>query len=426
MPSPGRSIAGSQARVFLELWAELRPRVRRDRALAEAIEERLRRDRRFGSRDRRLYRELIYTTLRFLPWLEDDLAAAPDRALGRLAWLAAEVPATRLFRAAFAGDRPPRPPSVAGLRAAFATEGGAVPGSAGPLADTNASVGRVPDLLPEWFRAECPAAFRAPLEDVLATRPPVWLRLQGGGAEEALAEFEHTGWRATVSPVLPGAVRLDGECDVTRTRAFAEGRIEVQDLGSQLLLAAAGVARGERWLDACAGAGGKTLQLAGLVGPEGAVVAHDVRAEALVELRLRAERGGYANIAVDPRPVGTFDAVLVDAPCSGSGTWRRHPHLKWSTDPVLVRGCAETQLRLLTGFAPRVRSGGRLVYATCSLCRTENAAVVQAFLAASPEYAEEPPRQRFGMPSTPDSAGLTIDPSVHDTDGYYVAVLRRT
>jgi 16S rRNA (cytosine967-C5)-methyltransferase len=405
MPPPGRSIAGSQARVFLELWAELRPRVRRDRALADAIEERLRRDRRFGSRDRRLYRELLYTTLRFLPWLENDLAEAPEGALGRLAWLAADVSATKLFRAAFAADRPPRPRTVAGLRAAFAAEDGAVP---------------------DWFRAECPTAFSPPLEDVLATRPPVWLRLQGGGAEEVLAELHRTGWSAAVSPVLPGAVRLDGDCDVTRTRAYAEGRVEVQDLGSQLLLAAAGVSPGERWLDACAGAGGKTLQLASLVGREGAVVAHDVRADALAELRIRAGRGGYANIAIDPRPDGTFDAVLVDAPCSGSGTWRRHPHLKWSTDPALVRACAETQLRLLTTFAPRVRSGGRLVYATCSLCRTENAAVVQTFLAASPEFADVPPRERFGMPAASDSPGLTIDPSVHDTDGYYVAILRRT
>jgi 16S rRNA (cytosine967-C5)-methyltransferase len=426
MPPPGRSIAGSQARVFLELWEELRPRVRRDRALADAIEERLRRDRRFGSRDRRLYRELIYTTLRFLPWLEDDLAAAPDRALGRLAWLAAEVPATRLFRAAFAGDRPPRPRTVAELRAAIVAEGAALPSGDVPSADARAQPPGVADLLPEWFRTECPAAFFPPLEDVLATRPPVWLRLQGGGAEEVLAELHRTGWSAAVSPVLPGAVRLDGDCDVTRTRAYAEGRVEVQDLGSQLLLAAAGVSPGERWLDACAGAGGKTLQLASLVGREGAVVAHDIRADALAELRIRAGRGGYANIAIDPRPGGTFDAVLVDAPCSGSGTWRRHPHLKWSTDPALVQACADTQLRLLTTFAPRVRSGGRLVYATCSLCRTENAAVVQAFLDACPEFEDVPPRERFGMPAASDLPGLTIDPSVHDTDGYYVAILRRT
>jgi 16S rRNA (cytosine967-C5)-methyltransferase len=399
--------------------------VRRDRALADAIEERLRRDRRFGSRDRRLYRELIYTTLRFLPWLEDDLAAAPERALGRLAWLAAEVPATRLFRAAFAGDRPPRPRTVAELRAALAAEGAAPPSADGPAAAPHAQSPGLAGLLPEWFRPECPAAFRPPLEDTLATRPPVWLRLQGGTAEEALAEFDHTGWRAAASPVLPGALRLDGDCDVTRTRAFAEGRIEVQDLGSQLLLAAAGVAPGERWLDACAGAGGKTLQLAALVGPGGAVVAHDIRAEALAELRARAERGGYANIAVESRPEGSFDAVLVDAPCSGSGTWRRHPHLKWSTDAALVRACAETQLRLLTTFAPRVRPGGRLVYATCSLCRTENDAVVSAFLAATTDFAPSPMTGRFGMPPAPDSPGLTIDPSVHDTDGYYVAVLRR-
>jgi 16S rRNA (cytosine967-C5)-methyltransferase len=203
--------------------------------------------------------------------------------------------------------------------------------------------------------------------------------------------------------------------DVSKTRAFTSGSVEVQDIGSQLILERAGVDPGGHWLDACAGAGGKTLQLASLLGDKGRVTARDTRGPALAALSERAVRSGLgARIRVgDPAdPPGGFDAVLVDAPCTGSGTWRRAPHLRWVTTPGSVSSAAALQLVLLRENAPRVRAGGRLVYATCSLCRSENESVVGAFL-----------REAAGFEA--ELVGTPLLPQEHDGDGFFLASFRR-
>ena len=198
----------------------------------------------------------------------------------------------------------------------------------------------------------------------------------------------------------------------------------MQDLGSQLLLETVGLEAGGRWLDACAGAGGKTLQLARLLGPDGNVEAHDIRPAALAELEKRAARAGLTNIRTTSVPhADDYDGVLVDAPCSGSGTWRRSPHLKWTTAPALVAERAALQATLLTRFAANVRPGGRLLYATCSLSPQENERVVATFLAAHAAFHPEPFARTFGF-SLRDGT-LTILPARHNTDGFYVASLRR-
>ena len=382
------NIVGSQRHTFLQLLAQLRPHWRRDPNLPERIHTMLRRHRSIGARDRRLYRELLYTAVRHLPWIE----GRPDEALVALvAALAADTPATRAFRAAWADAQ-----LMAGL-----------PREA---------------LLPAWFRDECPEAFAPPQLDALLTRAPLWLRLQTAEPARVFAEFADRGWACQPSDLLPAAVKVLAEVDVTQTGAFAQGRIDVQDLGSQLLLESVGLEPGGRWLDACAGAGGKTLQLARLLGPDGKVDAHDIRPAALEELVQRAQRAGVGNIRVTPEVAGLYDGVLVDAPCSGSGTWRRAPHLKWVTTPQNIARAATVQLNLLAQFAAQVRPGGRLVYATCSLCRRENAEVLAAFLAARPDFAPVPLARTFGF--TPTGGGLTIWPATHDTDGFFVASLR--
>src|SRR5262249_41278438 len=160
-----------------------------------------------------------------------------------------------------------------------------------------------------------------------------------------------------------------------------------------------------RWFDACAGAGGKTLQLARLVGPSGHVNAYDVRRAALEELNVRVARAGIRNVHTSAQPTpGTYPGVLVDAPCSGSGTWRRAPHLKWATRPQVVADRAQLQQTLLSRFAVCVRPGGRLVYATCSLSSRENEAVVAEFLATHTDFEPVPFAQTFG--ATPRGSGL--------------------
>ena len=392
-----RSPAASQGRVFLTLFAALRPHIATDRNLPSRLQQMLAREKRFGSRDRRLYRELLYTALRHLPWIEQKLAASEEDAIRTTAWLAAETPATLAFRKEWVGDWPAPPDSVA---------------------DRARHLGTDPVLLiPAWFSEHCPAAFVAPDFDVLNTRAPLWIRVQTNDPSPLLSEFAEQGWTVRPSSILPSALEVLADADLTTSEAYRHGLFEVQDLGSQLLLHQVGELPGGRWLDACAGAGGKTLQLARLLGTKGRVDAHDIRRNALDELGERAQRARLANIrilSVPPAPDALYDGVLVDAPCSGTGTWRRAPHLKWCTTPETVAQAAVLQRDLLTRFSRHVRPGGLLVYATCSLSHHENEAIVSAFLAAHPDFAP-----------LPDAPARVILPSAHNTDGYYVAGLRR-
>jgi len=391
------AIAHGQRLRFLGLLARLGP-AGEGTGFPARVEALIKAERSAGSRDRRLYRELLYTYRRFQPWLR---GLGEDALVARVATLCADTVATRPFRECFAS-----PDSVTGLDRRL--------------------------LLPDWLADECPAALTEPLLSLLNQRAPLWLRLQGSHDAEVLAEFESLGWMSEPAAFPPGARRMAAEVDLTRTQVFEQGLLEVQDIGSQLILAAVNPEPGTRWFDACAGAGGKTLQLASLLGPQGRVDAHDVRPSALQELRLRASRAGFlegnparrgAAVRVLAAPEGLYDGVLVDAPCSGSGTWRRSPHLKWCTTPETVRRSAALQAAILARHAAQVRPGGRLVYATCSLCRTENEAVIAAFLAANPAFAPVP----LSLPGLAESQPgcLPLLPGPFDGDAFFVACLRR-
>ncbi len=386
MPSP--AVLANQHAIFRGMLAALRPHWRGDRALPARLESMLRSDRRFGSRDRRLYRELSYTALRILPWIE---ARPDDEAIGLIAHFAAELPATAAFRARYAA---PAPESLD------------------------------PDqLLPAWLRDECPAAFEPAHREALLARAAIWIRIQRDDIPGTLRTLAAAGLPAPEPSMLPEAWRFPPHAPLDKTPAYRDGAFEIQDLGSQLVLAASAPGRGERWLDACAGAGGKTLQLARLLGPHGHVTAHDIRTAALDELTTRAHRAGVSNITVTRRPSGTFDGVLVDAPCSGSGTWRRSPHLKWTTAPADLAAAATRQRELLRTYVRHVAAGGRLIYATCSLCHTENESVVARFLEDSPEFASEPLPRTFGLAQ--GQHGLALLAGTHDTDGFFVAAFRK-
>jgi 16S rRNA (cytosine967-C5)-methyltransferase len=392
--SPRNSPAASQGRTFLQLFAALRPHVATDRNLPSRLQQLLAREKRFGSRDRRLYRELLYTALRHLPWIDARLATdSPDDAIRATAWLAADTPATRAFREHWTAGWPEVPATVAD-KARHLSADRAV-------------------LLPDWFADHCPAAAQSPAFDALHTRAPLWIRLQTDDPAPVLAEFAARNWSVRPVPILPDALEVLAEADLTTTDSYARGLIEIQDLGSQLILAQLSPAPAGQWLDACAGAGGKTLQLARLLGTSGRVDAHDIRPQALDELGTRAARARIANIRIlSGKPSATYDGVLIDAPCSGTGTWRRAPHLKWCTTPRTVADAAVIQNSLLELYAPLVRPGGLLVYATCSLSRVENADVIKTFLAARPEFSAAAPAR-------------TVLPSDFNTDGYFVAPLRR-
>jgi len=430
------NIAANQQRLFLDFVAQLRPHVRRDSSLPRRIKELMARHRAIGSRDRKLYRELVYTWLRYLPWIDPLLDTDPATAAKITAWLAPELKPTSGYRTAHCADWPPVPETLAGKSALLVQFlGGAQPPDAlSGLNPTRPEAGfhlsassafsfQPSALLPAWFREHCPAAFESPHLDALNSRANVWVRIQANDRNLVLDEFKAQNWTFESPAGFPDALCLPPNAEVAASDAYRRGFVEIQDFGSQLVLAHAPLPLTGRWLDACAGAGGKTLQLARLLGDAGHVDATDIRVEILDELDDRAKRARLDNITIVQKPGEQYDGILVDAPCSGSGTWRRQPHLKWYVKPETIAAFAKTQLEILTLNAPRVKPGGLLIYATCSLSHHENQDVAAVFLKSHPNFRAETPPQSHG--GTFDGLGTSLLPGTLNTDGFYVALLRR-
>jgi 16S rRNA (cytosine967-C5)-methyltransferase len=242
---------------------------------------------------------------------------------------------------------------------------------------------------------------------------------------------------AVAMPYAPDGIRLRGKPAIQQHPLFLDGTLEVQDEGSQLLAQLVAPRRGEMVVDFCAGAGGKTLALGALMRNAGRLYAFDISAKRLQRFAPRLKRSGLSNVHPvviasenDPRVkrlAGKIDRVLVDAPCSGLGTLRRNPDIKWRQTPASVVELTAKQTSILASAARLVKPGGRLVYATCSLLEEENDAIVQAFLAAHGEFErlsveEELARQKIGLATGPD---LRLSPEVHHTDGFFAAILER-
>jgi 16S rRNA (cytosine967-C5)-methyltransferase len=255
--------------------------------------------------------------------------------------------------------------------------------------------------------------------------------------DEVLAAFERDGIAASATPYSPVGVRLESKPALQHYPLFLEGKVEVQDEGSQLLAFLVAPRRREMVVDFCAGAGGKTLALGALMHSEGRVYAFDTAEKRLSNLKPRLRRSGLSNVhpqliagAGDPRVrrlTSKIDRVLVDAPCSGLGTLRRNPDLKWRQGPQAVIEMAAKQRTILDAAARLVKPGGRLVYATCSLLREENEAVVDAFLDAHPRFArvhcgEILRRQGIDLDTGPY---FRVFPHAHGMDAFFAGVLER-
>jgi 16S rRNA (cytosine967-C5)-methyltransferase len=255
--------------------------------------------------------------------------------------------------------------------------------------------------------------------------------------EEALAALAASGIEAAPTPYSPAGIRLAGKPAINRHPLFEQGLIEVQDEGSQLLAYLVAPRRGEMVADFCAGAGGKTLALAMLMRGTGRLYAMDVSAKRLHALAPRAARAGISSVhplalagegdVRARRLAGKLDRVLVDAPCSGFGTLRRNPDLKWRHDTAAVAELAQKQFSILRAAARLVKPGGRLVYATCSILQAENEAVVERFAGAHPEFSELSCGALLAAQRVPLAAGgrLRLWPHLHGTDGFFAAALER-
>ncbi|MCG6873888.1 MAG: RsmB/NOP family class I SAM-dependent RNA methyltransferase [Betaproteobacteria bacterium] len=261
--------------------------------------------------------------------------------------------------------------------------------------------------------------------------------------DAVLPELAAAGIDATPTPYSPIGIRVRGRPAINRHPLFLGGSIEVQDEASQLVCQLLAPRRGEMVADFCAGAGGKSLTLGAAMRSTGRVYAFDVSARRLAELKPRLARSGLSNVhpqAIaserDPklkRLAGKFARVLVDAPCSGLGTLRRNPDLKWRQTVRDVEELTRKQASILAAAAKLVRPGGRLVYATCSILPEENDAIVREFLTARPEFRLQPARielaaSRIELPQSGDLDDplLRLYPHVHGTDGFFAALLERS
>ncbi len=351
-----------------------------------------------GSKDRRAIRGLVYDAIRLCGEVPAD---------GRAAMLAL---AARDSALAATFDGSPYGPAPIGAGEPVATAGTAP----GWLIDALAASGidgdqavALLDRAPLDLRVN---ALKASVDQVRAALP-----------------------EAVPFPGLDHALRLPSDTPVDQGAPSADGWFEVQDAGSQIVTLAAGAAPDMRVIDLCAGGGGKTLALAAAMGDRGAILATDTDRARLSRLAPRARRAGVSIVEtrlLNPgQEAGALadwadgaDVVLIDAPCSGTGTWRRNPEARWRLTPARLARLVETQARLLDVAAALVRPGGTLVHIVCSLLDAEGADQVTAFLARHPHFAAASLALPAGKPHGP---GMRLTPLSHSTDGFFVAKLVR-
>lgn len=255
--------------------------------------------------------------------------------------------------------------------------------------------------------------------------------------EEAIRRLTELSIAIEPTPYAPLGIRIDKKLFLKNTELFKEGCIEVQDEGSQLLAQMVGAKRGEMVVDFCAGAGGKTLALGAFMRNTGRLYAFDISEKRLAKFKARLARSGLSNVhpaliahendSKVKRLAGKMDRVLVDAPCSGLGTLRRNPDMKWRQSLESIAELNVKQSAILAGASRLVKLGGRLIYATCSLLTEENEQIVEGFLSTHPDFVLIPAQVVLAEQKIPLEMDryLKLMPHLHHTDGFFVAVLER-
>jgi 16S rRNA (cytosine967-C5)-methyltransferase len=379
----------------IEIVDEVIASARDDGPPADSIVTRYFKHRRYaGSKDRRAVRELVFRAIR-------RSAERPESGRAAIVGLAEDEP---------------------GLIELFGEARGPAPLNE---REEPAAAGWVP----EWLQPELSPLIAREEWPALLERAPVDLRVNAARTtrDELIGQFPG----AVPTSLSRWGIRLPPDSRIDEHPAFAGGLVEVQDEGSQLIALACGPANGERIVDLCAGAGGKSLALAA-AAPGAVILATDSNRARLSKLAPRADRAGASietRLLNPPRELeelsswrGAADVVLVDAPCSGSGTWRRNPEGRWRLTPERLDRVIELQQRLLEIAAELVKPGGRLVYAVCSLLSREGAGQIDRFLQHRSSWIREETPIAAGRS---DGSGRLLTPGHDRTDGFFVARLGR-
>jgi len=384
-----------------------------------------------GSKDRAFVSGLVLDVLRrrrSLGWaMGDDSTRATALAALRFVW---DWPVERIAEAAADEQH-----GIGALTEAELKAFGTLRTEAAPPA--------VAGDYPDWVDPYLTRVFgdaRAEEGARLAERAPVDLRANSLKTDPERAAKALAPLHAAPAGLLPNAFRIPAPAATERTGAvetipaFGKGWFEVQDLGSQLAAACAGEIKGKQVLDFCCGGGGKTLALAAAMGNSGQIYAHDSDARRMADVIPRATRAGVRNLQirspVEAEPLkgmdGKMDVVFVDAPCTGSGTWRRHPDAKWRLSEDQLGKRIVEQDTVLDQAAPLVKIGGRLVYVTCSVFAEENEDRIAAFLVRNPGFAVKPVALEPVAEHVTLEGFLRLTPRTAATDGFFVALLERT
>lgn len=391
--------SGARVQAAIELLDQIIDAAQSGGAAADTLITRYFSTRRYaGSKDRRAVRELVYDAIR----------------------RAGEVPVNG--RAAMVGLAQDRPD----LGQMFTGEGHAP----API-DHDEPIAPA-GIAPEWVLEQLSASGVGTAQWAsMLERAPLDIRVNSLKADPALVQAMLDG--AEVLPRAPNGLRLPVATNVDQTELYRDGQIEVQDAGSQIVSALAGAEPGMTVIDLCAGGGGKTLALAADMKNTGHLIASDTDRARLSRLAPRAERAGVSivetrllNPGKEAEMLSDLDAqadlVVIDAPCSGSGTWRRNPELRWRLSPARIMRYADMQARLLTIGAALVKPGGRLVFITCSLFDAEGKDQIDGFLSTYEGW-------HVNLPSTPPGAhhgaGLRLTPFQDSTDGFFIATMTR-
>ncbi len=424
--TPPRPLPEKVLRRHAEMLAELLPEITRlvieEKRPADGLLARhLRAHKELGSRDRRFLSQAVFSYFRWHGWTVGKLKLPPAEACLLGATLdSAEL--SESFRYLEGRCTLPSPVEPLGGR---------------PLAEKAAALNEwfknapgfqpleTTDLVPPGFESMIdPEQTQLNIEQI-QQRPPTWIRArtETGKLVQALADHDVPGH---THGHLPAALSVAGGISLANALASHTAQFVVQDIASQCVGHACDPQKGADWWDCCAGAGGKSLHLMDLMGQDGKLLATDTRIDALKELKKRARRYGIRNIRTQPHNAvhdepfnKTFDGVLVDAPCSGWGTWGRNPDARWRSSKRDVVQCATRQLKILNHVVWCVKPGGTLVYAVCTITRPETEEVVMNFLEANPAFKLAP----FPNPLTGEetSGQLQIWPWDGPGDGMFIA-----
>lgn len=373
----------------------------------------------YGSRDRRLFSGTIFSCFRWKGWLD---RVAPDTA------------AACVYAHLLEADEPH--PAITQLAAGAALKE-LVPMGSLPPQEKARALGRITghdlilqQLVPAWLVPLLDDADRDALIGAFQTPPTTWLRMPPADRERIVVALNGLGLMASPHPAVPSAIAVTRGINLRALPRAIRDQIDIQDLASQVVGLACAPRAGERWWDACCGSGGKTLHLAALGGPSVRILATDIRPTILEGLTRRLEETGTGAVraevwdgTVQPPPPGAFDGILLDTPCSGTGTWHRNPDARWRTSPESLERLSQVQATLIRACATRVKPGGVLVYATCSVLSRENESIVEQFLNANPGFSLDP----FPNPltQTPCPGQLRIRPWEGPCNGMFIARFRR-